>query len=270
MEPGHHLRTVRRATGLSQRGLAQAAGVRLATVQDIERGATSPTVGTLARLLEAAGFELVVDRAVAGPCRHLLRYLRLTLAERLYAATGGRLRPTLDHREGAWTQLWRLTGYGQVELVGTLAAGLWTPVIAQRPAVLVTPACPERALPAVGALDVGQTHAGVRAGCVRVSFQTWSVFVLPPALLALDGAVSEHRVALRAAAAALDARSPLDDAGRRVPAHRDVSPWRDTTRVMHTKAYRGLPVPDGAAGRGWQLDGPASLAQWLRAYGYPT
>ena len=49
----------RRSTlGISQIDLAEMAGVSLATVKDIERGAGNPSMKTVARILEVLGMEM--------------------------------------------------------------------------------------------------------------------------------------------------------------------------------------------------------------------
>lgn len=85
---GRLLREARERAGLSQRELAERAGTSQSVVARIESGRTSPTEGTLSRLLEAAGFELrvtLVPRPAADT--HMLddvaRILRLTPEQRL-------------------------------------------------------------------------------------------------------------------------------------------------------------------------------------------
>ncbi len=51
----------RRAAGLSASALAAKAGVPTSTVTRIEKGATDPTFGMLARLLDAAGHQLIAS-----------------------------------------------------------------------------------------------------------------------------------------------------------------------------------------------------------------
>jgi len=55
---GQRLRTVRTKLGLSQRSLARRAGVPSSTVSLIEGGRTNPSIGSLKRLLDAAGLSL--------------------------------------------------------------------------------------------------------------------------------------------------------------------------------------------------------------------
>jgi transcriptional regulator with XRE-family HTH domain len=52
------LRTFRAQSGLTQRGLAKKAGVASSTISLIESGSISPSVGSLKRLLDAAGISL--------------------------------------------------------------------------------------------------------------------------------------------------------------------------------------------------------------------
>jgi transcriptional regulator with XRE-family HTH domain len=44
--------------GLSQLDLAEMAGISLATVKDIERGAGNPSMKTVAKILEVLGLEM--------------------------------------------------------------------------------------------------------------------------------------------------------------------------------------------------------------------
>ncbi len=59
------VRSVRRALGLSQVALAAAAGVSLATVQNVEAGRSNPALGTLRSLLLPLGLDLEVVPAAA-------------------------------------------------------------------------------------------------------------------------------------------------------------------------------------------------------------
>lgn len=58
LNPGDTVRKARLRAGLTQRELARRAGTSQSVVARIESGRTNPTVGTLERLLAAAGFEL--------------------------------------------------------------------------------------------------------------------------------------------------------------------------------------------------------------------
>ncbi|MGH7646077.1 MAG: helix-turn-helix domain-containing protein [Gemmatimonadales bacterium] len=82
------LREARSRAGLSQRQLARRAHTAQSVVARTEGGLASPSWGTLARLLAAAGFQLdarLATRAALGS--HMLddvpRILRLTPEERL-------------------------------------------------------------------------------------------------------------------------------------------------------------------------------------------
>lgn len=64
------LREARARAGLTQRELARRAGTAQSVVARVERGQTSPTLETLARLLAATGFNLdmeLVPRPTADP-----------------------------------------------------------------------------------------------------------------------------------------------------------------------------------------------------------
>lgn len=60
MTPGELLRDTRRRHGLTQRQLAARARTSQAAISRIERGLVSPTVATLATLLDLMGEELVL------------------------------------------------------------------------------------------------------------------------------------------------------------------------------------------------------------------
>lgn len=86
--PGELLRTARSMSGMSQRALAKRAKTAQSVVARVELGETSPSVDTLLRLLEAAGFELsarlertpVVSEAMLDD---VPRILRMTPEQRL-------------------------------------------------------------------------------------------------------------------------------------------------------------------------------------------
>jgi len=58
---GAKVRALREAAGISQRALAERAGVTQPMIARMELGGVEPRVGTLARIGEALGHELVVD-----------------------------------------------------------------------------------------------------------------------------------------------------------------------------------------------------------------
>jgi transcriptional regulator with XRE-family HTH domain len=87
---GQLLAEARRRHGLTQRQLAARARTSQAAISRIERGVVSPTVETLANLLDLLGEELVLDaRAIDyGHDRTLLQQnLRRSVDERLEHAT---------------------------------------------------------------------------------------------------------------------------------------------------------------------------------------
>ena len=94
----HLIAEARHAASLSQRELAERVGTSQSAIASLERGDANPTVETLARCAEAAGFELgltlqpapasdpVVERYKRDVDRSLLREnLRKTVDERLRA-----------------------------------------------------------------------------------------------------------------------------------------------------------------------------------------
>ncbi len=70
------LRSARRTSGLTQRELADLAGIPQSSIARIERGATVPRLDTMQRLLEATGHRLEVEpRLGRGVDRTLIREL---------------------------------------------------------------------------------------------------------------------------------------------------------------------------------------------------
>ena len=85
MDTALTLRQARRAAGLTQRDLANRAGVAQPAIARIESGGVVPRVDTLDHLLRACGHNLqVATRAGTGVDRSVIRQLlRLTPRERL-------------------------------------------------------------------------------------------------------------------------------------------------------------------------------------------
>src|SRR5688572_11224625 len=82
------VKDARTRAGLTQRDLASRARTAQSVVARIENGETSPSVQTLTRLIDAAGFEVRVELLARAPENsHMLqdvaRILRLTPEERL-------------------------------------------------------------------------------------------------------------------------------------------------------------------------------------------
>jgi len=63
LAPGSRIRRSRLRAGLSQAALAHAAGVSLATLQNVEAGRANPALATLERVLQPLGLELAVVEA---------------------------------------------------------------------------------------------------------------------------------------------------------------------------------------------------------------
>ncbi len=85
MDSSRILRHSRRRAGLTQRGLAELAGVKQPVIARIESGASEPRMETMERLLKACGFDLeLAPRLGIGIDRSVIReLLKLTPRERL-------------------------------------------------------------------------------------------------------------------------------------------------------------------------------------------
>lgn len=59
---GTIIRERRAQLGISQQDLAEFAGVGIATIKDIERGAANPSLLTLQKLMEVLGLEMIFKR----------------------------------------------------------------------------------------------------------------------------------------------------------------------------------------------------------------
>jgi len=81
-EVGRLLAAARATAGLTQRQLAEAAGTSQAAIARYEAGTVVPDVRTLARLLEACGFQLVLDAAPLATRRRSGRTGRETAVAR--------------------------------------------------------------------------------------------------------------------------------------------------------------------------------------------
>lgn len=88
MQAASLLRSARRRAGLTQRQMADRAGVPQATVGRIESGRITPRVDTLDHLLGAVGQELIagVRPGIGVDRSQILELLRLTPAQRLELA----------------------------------------------------------------------------------------------------------------------------------------------------------------------------------------
>lgn len=270
MDPAQMFRAVRRRQGWSQRELAARSGVHARTIAAVESGERTPTLEVVRQVLTAAGLELALDAVPPPVPDEVRRHLRRSLTERLHRALGGggiphRSRPAAP----VWDQLVRLASCGRVVLHGDLAVAVWLPpdeplrsgsVCFARVQPWPVPATPDLVV-----LEACAAHA---AAVVAVSVDSWTLGVDPPADLALDPAHTHVRQRLRAVARVLHEEAPLDRMGRRVRAHADPAHVMEQAYVFHTKRFRQRPMPDETDRRGWRLGDEASLAAWLRRYGY--
>lgn len=56
---GEEIKLRRKTLAISQRDLAEMAGVGLATIKDIERGKGNPSLSTVSRILDVLGMEVL-------------------------------------------------------------------------------------------------------------------------------------------------------------------------------------------------------------------
>ena len=52
------IKSRRKTLDISQRDLAEMAGIGLATIKDIERGKGNPSIGTVSKIMEVLGMEI--------------------------------------------------------------------------------------------------------------------------------------------------------------------------------------------------------------------
>ena len=92
---------VKASSGCSVRDLADRADVAVSTITRIKRGAVDPTVGTLARILDAAGYDLHLD--AVRKCQDAPPHLgRLAAA---WSQHRGRVRPVWNRWRALLDQL---------------------------------------------------------------------------------------------------------------------------------------------------------------------
>lgn len=56
---GEEIKLRRKTLAISQRDIAEMAGVGLATIKDIERGKGNPSLSTISRILDVLGMEVL-------------------------------------------------------------------------------------------------------------------------------------------------------------------------------------------------------------------
>jgi transcriptional regulator with XRE-family HTH domain len=89
MKAARLLRQARRGAGMSQRELARVTGVHQPAIARIERGAVTPGLDTLERLLAGVGMTLeVVTRPGIGVDRTLIREALVRMPEERIVAAG--------------------------------------------------------------------------------------------------------------------------------------------------------------------------------------
>lgn len=98
MDAGRELRSARRRAGLTQAGLAAAAGTSQAAVSGYESGRKHPSVTTLARLLGACGAQLEVSQPLRASERPRLERAGRHLAQVLALAEALPYRPSAELR----------------------------------------------------------------------------------------------------------------------------------------------------------------------------
>jgi transcriptional regulator with XRE-family HTH domain len=278
MEAAVMVRAARRRAGLSQRGLAERAGVSGRTVAAIESGRVVPRSDTLADLLAVAGLELAPAASAPAEDDELLWFLALSLTDRLrYAlrdeapgrtATAQRRLVVLGAFVGA---LGPPRSRAAVSLTGTGGLCVWLPEVrAPWPLPVTVHQWPGR-LPEVEGLVVTRSEDPPALGGVPVAVATRSRVWCPgPLDLSVDPACAASAGRLLTVVAVLHADMGLDDAGRRPPPHRDPDEQAELERVTGTRAY-GMrpPVPRLLDSRSWRIGAPASARQVLIRAGYP-
>ena len=265
MDAAIALRQARQYAGLSQRQLAELAGVHRSTVGVYEAGRDCPP-GRLVQLLRVCGLELDdvrgdwprVDRAA------LTQHLLASTTQRLWAAMG----LPGDARNGPFPPWWGSCGGWFTEppetypvLQGEHAVSIWLPERCAPPLTADTLLPPEGPLPgpAPGLVPVA-VGAGKR---VRVGG--------PLALSLLDEHADDapELIEVSRMLAGADCR---DAGGRRPPPHRTPQSDLETVNLMRTLDYalhRRSELPSSLDDRGHRLGQPVSLSQWLVEHQMP-
>ncbi|MGB8652315.1 MAG: helix-turn-helix transcriptional regulator [Mycobacteriales bacterium] len=271
------LRQARQLAGLSQRGLAQAAGVIASTVAGVEAGRRGCSVTVLEALLASCGLDLeLAARAVpasrAGAADALVAHLRLSTSQRLYQAVGG----TASVRGGPWPDSWLALGKAAsrsvVVLEPELALSLWLPDVPvpwPLPIRRRSRAGSEAVAPCLQV--VGEPDPSAK-GLVPVAIGGLGTVLAPsPAALLLTEA-GRGCPALRQAARLLADDPARDEGGRRAPAHRSPDEATELANLMRSLTFAmhlAGELPQPVDSRGWRLEQPVSLRQWLVRQGLP-
>lgn len=283
------LRSARHLAGLSQRALAELAGVAPSTVAAIEAGTLRPRWDLVSALLGTCGIDVSFAerdasfadrRAGAGEpegrgddlADDLAEYLALSTSSRLYWSLGGRLSTRSRQDCPTWQELASLARRATVVLAPESCPGVWIPEY--RPPeplpVLVSPRGASALPDGLDRVRVVGPAPDLR-GTVPVGVgAAWHVHVLPPLAPALqrDPSVAAR---LRAAMMLLVAQETRDQQGRGRAAHRAVDVRSEYEWVMTRRRFSSVKAaaPDARDRRDWRIGGAASFRQWLTRSGYP-
>ena len=273
MEARLALRSARHLAGLSQRALAERAGVLPSLVAALESGARPARWDTVVALLDACGLGLaLVERQEEQEASELAAYLRLSSSARLYWSLGGRLSWRSRSSCPVWQELGRLSRCAVVGLPPAAGVGVWLPdIAAPAPLPVLASARPGKSLPQALELLELAGPAPARRGMVPVGVTAeHEVFVLPPLAPALQGDPSTA-ARLRLAARLLLDGEARDEQGRSRAAHRSARMDREQSWVMARRRFsaKELEPPDARDRRDWRLGGDASFRAWLLRQGFP-
>lgn len=265
------LRAVRQMHGWSQRDLAAHTDRAPSTVARWESGERPLSVADLDLLLDEVQLDLaLVPRPAEAPAE-LVAHLRLSTSARLWSACGGVGRPDLRPPPPLWRALLDLAGHAHAVVEPSAALAVWLP--GRRVVEPVTARVrwrqgqPQLLSPL---LHVDEDDELSLTGTVPVGVgQFHAVHVASPEALALDPTCQRDAQELRQAALLLDRGRGRDTAGRRSPAHRVPDENGESWDLMHRPQYGYRTGPSRSDSRGWRLDAPVSLAQWLDDHGLP-
>jgi transcriptional regulator with XRE-family HTH domain len=270
VDPSLALRSARLHAGLSQRQLADAAGVDRRMVDRIEAGVVCPRWDTMETLLGACGLDAIPGNRPDRVDDTDLDFWRLSTTARLYASLGGRLHHRGDSRLGVWLELGRTARRTVVILSPEAGLGVWLPRYqAPQPLPVLVSAPIDGPAPEHLALEAREEPP---SGLVPVGVTyNHHVLVQAPASLALTVRDPDRAAQLRGVATLLHDRQDLDAQDRRRPAHRSVDLRREQDWVMTRRRFMAVADrgPDARERRDWRLGGEASFRTWLLRHGYP-
>jgi transcriptional regulator with XRE-family HTH domain len=271
VDPAQLLRSARQLRGLSQRELAERAGLTQSVVARVEAGRSAPGWATLNALLEAAGLDLQLCLPALPLDARQQRWLTLSTSARLYWAVGGRWHPRHDRKHPTWSALGAAAARRCCVLDPLVSVGIW---LEHRPAPptpeLWTPTALDalaRPLPRTEAVAVRHGPVSVD-GLIPVGVTARDdVWAHPPHHPALQTDPLTSRQ-LHGVARALHERKRRDLQGRQGAAHRNSATQRERDFVVTRRRFAGVPDPDPRDRRDWRLDGEASFREWLGRRGF--